>query len=130
MNKIHSLTTVLFGLFIIFCLGTNELKAQCPSDCTNDNTFVGLSVGPNTTGSANTFVGITAGLQNTEGAFNTFLGSSAGFANTTGGDNTFLGVSAGSGNIDGNLNVYLGSCLLYTSPSPRDATLSRMPSSA
>ena len=24
----------------------------------------------------------------------------------------------------------LGSCLLYTSPSPRDATLSRMPSSA
>ena len=26
--------------------------------------------------------------------------------------------------------VFLGSCLLYTSPSPRDATLSRMPSSA
>ena len=25
---------------------------------------------------------------------------------------------------------HLGSCLLYTSPSPRDATLSRMPSSA
>ena len=25
---------------------------------------------------------------------------------------------------------YLHSCLLYTSPSPRDATLSRMPSSA
>ena len=26
--------------------------------------------------------------------------------------------------------VLTGSCLLYTSPSPRDATLSRMPSSA
>ena len=26
--------------------------------------------------------------------------------------------------------VYVGRCLLYTSPSPRDATLSRMPSSA
>ena len=26
--------------------------------------------------------------------------------------------------------VHLSSCLLYTSPSPRDATLSRMPSSA
>ena len=26
--------------------------------------------------------------------------------------------------------VYRNSCLLYTSPSPRDATLSRMPSSA
>ena len=27
-------------------------------------------------------------------------------------------------------NVLIGACLLYTSPSPRDATLSRMPSSA
>ena len=26
--------------------------------------------------------------------------------------------------------VWIGGCLLYTSPSPRDATLSRMPSSA
>ena len=26
--------------------------------------------------------------------------------------------------------ILLGACLLYTSPSPRDATLSRMPSSA
>ena len=28
------------------------------------------------------------------------------------------------------LEEFVGSCLLYTSPSPRDATLSRMPSSA
>ena len=28
------------------------------------------------------------------------------------------------------LNCYTNPCLLYTSPSPRDATLSRMPSSA
>ena len=51
------------------------------------------------------------------------------------------------GDIDGNLrlaiesiealhsqngfhDIYLFTCLLYTSPSPRDATLSRMPSSA
>ena len=27
-------------------------------------------------------------------------------------------------------NAVVGNCLLYTSPSPRDATLSRMPSSA
>ena len=33
--------------------------------------------------------------------------------------------------LDGaNLNAQVGFCLLYTSPSPRDATLSRMPSSA
>ena len=29
-----------------------------------------------------------------------------------------------------NQNVAVNTCLLYTSPSPRDATLSRMPSSA
>ena len=28
------------------------------------------------------------------------------------------------------MNIHLARCLLYTSPSPRDATLSRMPSSA
>ena len=35
----------------------------------------------------------------------------------------------GGGN-SGNLDVLVSTCLLYTSPSPRDATLSRMPSSA
>ena len=35
------------------------------------------------------------------------------------------GIDLGSGNITSH-NI----CLLYTSPSPRDATLSRMPSSA
>ena len=41
------------------------------------------------------------------------------------GMNALLGV--GQGSIRGS---YLVTCLLYTSPSPRDATLSRMPSSA
>ena len=39
----------------------------------------------------------------------------------------------GSKNFDGILSSVtdpINSCLLYTSPSPRDATLSRMPSSA
>ena len=30
----------------------------------------------------------------------------------------------------GKLDKYIGACLLYTSPSPRDGLLSRMPSSA
>ena len=34
------------------------------------------------------------------------------------------------GQPQNNLSVPLLTCLLYTSPSPRDATLSRMPSSA
>ena len=32
--------------------------------------------------------------------------------------------------LRGSMVAYQGDCLLYTSPSPRDATLSRMPSSA
>ena len=32
--------------------------------------------------------------------------------------------------LDRGEGVYYWNCLLYTSPSPRDATLSRMPSSA
>ena len=35
-----------------------------------------------------------------------------------------------SGYDPGYIDVYLNGCLLYTSPSPRDRTRSRMPSSA
>ena len=52
----------------------------------------------------------------------------------------FVHVEPMSGNTTMTLRVYIGhlclglrwvnNCLLYTSPSPRDATLSRMPSSA
>ena len=42
------------------------------------------------------------------------------------------GVSTASQGLTGTPNIIVGiiTCLLYTSPSPRDATLSRMPSSA
>ena len=43
-----------------------------------------------------------------------------------------LSVESFKSDIDRNLSLFgrLKNCLLYTSPSPRDATLSRMPSSA
>ena len=41
-----------------------------------------------------------------------------------------LGISAGVKTASGQSSDWLGSCLLYTSPSPRDGLLSRMPSSA
>jgi len=49
---------------------------------------------------------------------------------TSSGGNTFIGVDAS--NPGSKLPNYAEptACLLYTSPSPRDATLSRMPSSA
>ena len=49
-------------------------------------------------------------------------------ANTNNKVNEFDGVF-GMPNLD-KLALHLKCCLLYTSPSPRDATLSRMPSSA
>ena len=45
-------------------------------------------------------------------------------------DATIITINAGDGAADGNLGSINWGCLLYTSPSPRDATLSRMPSSA
>ena len=48
-------------------------------------------------------------------------------ANLAGLSGRVLEVGAGTGT---NFAFYPDSCLLYTSPSPRDATLSRMPSSA
>ena len=44
--------------------------------------------------------------------------------------NHSIGVSLNRRTEKFNLFTQLGACLLYTSPSPRDATLSRMPSSA
>ena len=41
-----------------------------------------------------------------------------------------IGAHRMSGDLDYVLRVRVRDCLLYTSPSPRDATLSRMPSSA
>ena len=40
------------------------------------------------------------------------------------------GVTGGPTNVSDNAGLGVRVCLLYTSPSPRDATLSRMPSSA
>ena len=54
------------------------------------------------------------GYQAWQDSYNTWF-------NNGGGDRT---------DMDQKYDTYLNCCLLYTSPSPRDATLSRMPSSA
>ena len=43
---------------------------------------------------------------------------------------TLVGATTRAGSLTSPLRDRFGICLLYTSPSPRDATLSRMPSSA
>ena len=90
-----------------------------------DNTFVGLSAGLNTTGNANSFFGSSAGaantsgignsffgrhagLNNTEGLVNSFFGASAGRNNTTGDGNAFFGASAGQSNSEGSFNSFFG----------------------
>ena len=45
-------------------------------------------------------------------------------------ETVYVGAEKTIHDIEIYLGVLIGACLLYTSPSPRDATLSRMPSSA
>ena len=69
----------------------------------------------------NVAVGIDALDAVTTGDKNVVVGYDALTANTTGYENTVLGHQAGDEIV---------ACLLYTSPSPRDLSTSRMPSSA
>ena len=51
------------------------LQGQCPSDCSNQNTFVGINAGRDTDGGdGNTFVGKDAGERNTNGSGNSYFG--------------------------------------------------------
>ena len=85
---------------------------------------------------------ITAGTKiltlgdSTKGALGTYYVSSD---HSSGGTDvsiiaaSFVNADASDGSISGTtltINTMTSGCLLYTSPSPRDATLSRMPSSA
>ena len=45
-------------------------------------------------------------------------------------DQVLVVESPSSSDVEFNYRIFNADCLLYTSPSPRDATLSRMPSSA
>ena len=69
-------------------------------------------------GYGNTAIGLDALRDATSASSNVAVGSGA-LAKS----NTDFNVAVGS-------NALANNCLLYTSPSPRDATLSRMPSSA
>ena len=71
---------------------------------------------------------------NEEPALGEALAASEALATATEGDNSqFQSASSFSSASTNGFNGQIlddGTCLLYTSPSPRDATLSRMPSSA
>ena len=60
----------------------------------------------------------------------TSLGDAVGGGEDTGADTTVEIDSAGTDGGEPEPDRSISPCLLYTSPSPRDATLSRMPSSA
>ena len=61
----------------------------------------------------------------------TYIGSLAALLRRTSSTDSTLSASPAANNVDDpQTNTDINLCLLYTSPSPRDATLSRMPSSA
>jgi hypothetical protein len=62
----------------------------------------------NTTGSANTALGFTAGQKNTTGSYNVSLGHGALRYNTTASYNTAIGYQAGFTNITGEAVTYIG----------------------
>ncbi|MGH9901139.1 MAG: tail fiber domain-containing protein, partial [Pyrinomonadaceae bacterium] len=73
------------------------------------NSFFGLSAGgANTSGGDNSFFGYQAGDGNTTGHSNAFFGFQAGVINTTGSNNTFIGRIAGNRNITGSNNTVIG----------------------
>ena len=103
----------------------------------NQNTLIGKDAGTAiTTGDFNTAIGANSLDANTTADYNTAVGYNALTANTTGTGNVAAGVALGA-NTTANDNTAMGNgalgsntCLLYTSPSPRDKRQSRMPSSA
>ena len=73
------------------------------------NTFVGISAGAaNTTAYMNTLVGNGAGINVLDGYQNTFIGASAGSTITSGTSNTFLGINSGINITSGTDNLFLG----------------------
>ena len=114
-----------------------------------DNIAIGYNaLTANTTGNANTAIGNDSLYTNTQGDRNTALGYQSLYTMNPSGNadtyNTGVGYQAGSNITTGQRNTVMGgqaadavttgsditACLLYTSPSPRDLSTSRMPSSA
>ena len=122
-------------------------KAGCLLDDAQQNIIIGSCAGDEATGSYNVALGMCASTKVT-GDYNIVIGKSAAENVTVscrnisighnsrndvgaaGTDNVFLGSYSGGTTSDLQYGIGIGSCLLYTSPSPRDVEESRMPSSA
>jgi hypothetical protein len=74
----------------------------------NSNSYYGDQAGLVNTGTNNTFIGASSGLNCTTGVSNTFLGSFAGGAFTIGANNTFVGNNSGGGSTEGTNNTFVG----------------------
>jgi hypothetical protein len=92
------------GLYSSY-FGINSGSAAT-SGSTN-NCFFGMYSGLKTTGSENTFLGRSSGINNSTGSYNTYIGTWSGQNNIVGSKNTFIGNLAGYNNIGSN-NVFIG----------------------
>jgi hypothetical protein len=83
------------------------------SSGSGSNTYVGQNAGKGSssalnTGSGNTFIGLSSGINNTNGEGNTYLGNGTGYSNDTGNHNVIIGAEAGSALKGGNNNTIIG----------------------
>ena len=91
-----------------------------------DGSFAFTSVAPGTYNMYGSAAALSQGSGTTVSGFAPSSSSSSSFV----GAQTFDVVPFSGGSGCSSCDLGLSTCLLYTSPSPRDATLSRMPSSA
>jgi hypothetical protein len=108
-NTTGSITAVGYAALAFNTTGTSNVAVGH-----NNGAGQGGALQANTTGSANSALGVGSLSTNTTGANNTAVGSSALAANTTASNNTAVGYQAGYSNTTGTLNTYLGQTAGYS----------------
>ena len=106
-----SKATLLAGYSVIAPAGTTTVRIISTGVCTN---YIDVVVGATTT---------TTSTSTTSTTTTSTTSSTTTTTSTTASPTAFISTWRTT-------NTYVGSCLLYTSPSPRDGATSRMPSSA
>ena len=108
MKHVLTVIFIFFSLSRSFCQTTIHITGPTTNTPGQNNTMLGVAVGPITAGADNVFMGYQSGYNNISGHSNVFLGWKAGHSNTSGRANVFIGRYAGSANVEGSDNTFVG----------------------